>query len=111
MKVLLCPVNLVFPQDVFESGRGIDALFDELGKEIIAVHTKDLFAYPGSETLMQIEETVPGHGVLDQRTLPRRARELPVNVTLHVEHFERPDVIDGQDHLRSVAKELRLSIG
>ena len=111
LKVLFDPVNLVHPEDVFNTAQVINDLFDALDEDIVAIHTKDIILTHGSGGLLQLEETVPGRGVLDYKVLLRRASALAPEVTMQVEHFEGDDIVEGQDYIRRVAGDLNLTIG
>lgn len=110
LKALLDPVNLTHPADVFDTAQVINDLFDALHGHIAAIHTKDILLTRGTGGLLQLEETVPGRGVLDYRVLLRRASVLAPEVTLQVEHFEGEDIVEGQDFISAVAAELGLTI-
>ena len=110
LKVLFDPVNLVHPADVFNTSQVINDLFDTLHEDIVAIHTKDILLTHGSGGLLQLEETILGRGVLDYKVLLRRASALAPEVTLQVEHFEGEDIVEGQNFILSVARELSLTI-
>lgn len=115
LKVLMDPVNLTWPQMVYNTDDLINRIFDELADHIVAVHAKDLALSAVQRngkhlSVVHVDEAVPGTGTLDYHTLLRRLDALDHNVSVHVEHFDQPDTIAGQEYIRYVARELGITL-
>lgn len=111
LKVLIDIVNLTWPQRVFETTALVDEVFDELGGDIVALHAKDVIISGGSGVsaakgmgVIHVDEAVPGTGFMDFEAIVRRLDMLDHDVTVHVEHFEYEDTLEGQRHIRGVAE-------
>ena len=53
---------------------------------------------------------VPGEGTMDYHTMLRRLDALGHDVTVHAEHFPYPQTVQGQQYLRSVAREVGVEL-
>jgi sugar phosphate isomerase/epimerase len=110
LKVLADPVNLVRPDDCFDTTALLDAMFDRLGERIVSIHAKDVVitgaVFDGRcrFTLCHLDEAMPGKGCLDYAMFLRRADALDRNVIVNVEHLCSEDEIVVAFHfIRSVA--------
>ena len=111
LKVLIDIVNLTWPQRVFDTTALVNEVFDELGGDIVALHAKDVIISGGSGVsaakgmgVIHVDEAVPGAGFMDFDAIVRRLDVLDHDVTVHVEHFEYEDTLQGQDHIRRIAE-------
>ncbi len=111
LKVLIDIVNLTWPQRVFDTTALVNEVFDELGGDIAALHAKDVIISGGSGVsaakgmgVIHVDEAVPGTGFMDFDAMVRRLDMLDHDVTVHVEHFEYEDTLQGQQHIRDVAE-------
>ena len=117
LKVLIDIVNLTWPQRVFETTALVDEVFDELGGDIVALHAKDVIISGGSGVsaakgmgVIHVDEAVPGTGFMDFDAIVRRLDMLDHDVTVHVEHFEYEDTLQGQQHIRDVAERAGVAV-
>ena len=97
------PVNLTWPQMVYDTTPLVNEIFDEVGEYVVALHAKDVIMSGGSGVraakglgVIHMDEAVPGTGYMDYRTLLKRMDPIDHDVTLHVEHFGFEDTIEGQ---------------
>ncbi len=111
LKVLIDIVNMTWPQRVFDTTALVGEVFDELGSDIVALHAKDVIISGGSGVsaakgmgVIHVDEAVPGTGFMDFDAIVRRLDMLDHDVTVHVEHFEYEDTLEGQEHIRRVAE-------
>ena len=111
LKVLIDIVNLTWPQRVFDTTALVDEVFDELGSDIVALHAKDVIISGGSGVsaakgmgVIHVDEAVPGTGFMDFDAIVRRLDMLDHDVTVHVEHFEYEDTLEGQQYIRRMAE-------
>ena len=117
LKVLIDIVNMTWPQRVFDTTALVDEVFDELGGDIVALHAKDVIISGGSGVsaakgmgVIHVDEAVPGTGFMDFDAIVRRLDMLDHDVTVHVEHFEYEDTLEGQEHIRSVAERAGVAV-
>src|SRR5262249_41366369 len=110
LKILLDPANLVHPLIVFKTTEFLNDIFDKIGSFVVAIHAKDVVLSGGGKIIAHMDEAVPGRGFLDYPTLIRRLNELPNNVTLYVEHFPYEEVVEGQQYIRYVARQLGITL-
>ena len=117
LKILMDPVNLTWPQMVYDTTPLVNEIFDEVGEYVVALHAKDVIMSGGSGVraakglgVIHIDEAVPGTGYMDYRTLLKRMDPIDHDVTLHVEHFGFEDTIEGQNYIRGVADEIGVTL-
>ncbi len=117
LKVLIDIVNLTWPQRVFDTTALVNEVFDELGGDIVALHAKDVIISGGSGVsaakgmgVIHVDEAVPGTGFMDFDAIVRRLDVLDHDVTVHVEHFEYEDTLQGQDHIRRIAESAGVAV-
>ena len=117
LKVLIDIVNLTWPQRVFDTTALVDEVFDELGGDIAALHAKDVIISGGSGVsaakglgVIHVDEAVPGTGFMDFDAIVRRLDMLDHDVTVHVEHFEYEDTLEGQQHIRDIAERTGVAV-
>ena len=117
LKVLIDIVNLTWPQRVFDTTALVDEVFDELGGDIVALHAKDVIISGGSGVsaakglgVIHVDEAVPGTGYMDFDAIVRRLDMLEHDVTVHVEHFEYEDTLEGQRHIRRTAESAGVAV-
>ena len=109
LKVLLDPVNLVWPHLFYRTAELIDGALDALGEHIAAVHAKDVTMSCLDRdgpflSVVHLDEAVPGTGAMDYETLLTRLDGLECDVTIHVEHFSPENTVVGQQYIRYVAR-------
>ena len=117
LKVLIDIVNMTWPQRVFDTTALVDEVFDELGDDIVALHAKDVIISGGSGVsaakgmgVIHVDEAVPGTGFMDFDAIVRRLDMLDHDVTVHVEHFDYEDTLEGQQYIRRTAESAGVSV-
>ena len=117
LKVLIDIVNMTWPQRVFDTTALVDEVFDELGGDIAALHAKDVIISGGSGVsaakglgVIHVDEAVPGTGFMDFDAIVRRLDMLDHDVTVHVEHFEYEDTLEGQQYIRRTAERAGVAV-
>jgi sugar phosphate isomerase/epimerase len=115
LKVLLDPVNLVWPHLFFRTTELINEALDALGDRIAAVHAKDVTMSCLDRdgpflSVVHLDEAVPGTGGMDYETLLRRLDELGCDVTIHVEHFSPENTVVGQQYIRYTARRVGVQL-
>lgn len=110
LKVLADPINIVRPDDYYDTAALLDGMFDRLGDQIVAIHAKDVVmtgaVFDGRCRFMlyRLDEAIPGKGVLDYRTFLRRADALGRKIIINAEHLDSVDeVIVAFHYIRSIA--------
>ena len=101
--VHLDPVNLInSPSKYFRSGDLIKECIRKLGPHIRSCHAKDITL--GEELTVHLDETRPGLGGLDYKTLLHQLNGLDSDVPLMLEHLSTDeDYWLASEHIRSVA--------
>ena len=110
LKILMDPVNLVHPHMAYRTTELVDEIFDGLGADIVGLHAKDVAVSGGGKIVSHVGEAVPGEGTMDYHTMLRRLDALGHDVTVHAEHFPYPQTVQGQQYLRSVAREVGVEL-
>ncbi len=110
LKVLIDPVNMVWPQLIFQTDKLLNEIFDALGEKIVGVHAKDVVISGGGKVITHVDEAVPGQGHMDYATMVRRLGLLKHDVTIHAEHFPYAETIEGQEYIRSIGRRLGVEI-
>lgn len=110
LKILMDPVNLVHPYMAYRTTELVDEIFDELGGDIVGLHAKDVAVSGGGKIVSHVGEAVPGEGTMDYHTILRRMDSLDQDVTVHAEHFPYPQTVQGQQYIRSVAREVGVEL-
>ena len=117
LKVLIDIVNMTWPQRVFDTTALVDEVFDELGDDIVALHAKDVIISGGSGVsaakgmgVIHVDEAVPGTGFMDFDAIVRRLDILDHDVTVHVEHFDYEDTLEGQEYVRRTAESAGVAV-
>jgi sugar phosphate isomerase/epimerase len=110
LKILMDPVNLTWPQMVYKTAELVNHIFDELSEFITAFHAKDVIMTGSGKDIVHIDEAVPGEGTMDYATILRRLDALAHDVTVYVEHFPYPETVAGQQYIRSVAREIGVTL-
>ncbi|MBM3935138.1 MAG: sugar phosphate isomerase/epimerase [SAR202 cluster bacterium] len=110
LKVLIDPVNMVWPHLIYQTDRLLNDIFDALGEQIIGVHAKDVVISGGGKVITHVDEAVPGQGNMDYFTMARRLGALKQDVTVHAEHFPYAETIQGQEYIRSVGRQVGVEI-
>ena len=110
LKILMDPVNLVHPHMAFRTTELVDEIFDELGPDIVGLHAKDVDVSGGGKIVSHVGEAVPGEGTMDYHAILRRMDALDHDVTVHAEHFPYPLTVQGQQYIRSVAREVGVQL-
>lgn len=96
------------PSLIFNNTAFINHCFDLLGDKIIAIHAKELI-YRNNLTF-HIDEVVWGQGVMDIRTILKRANALPADVPIGLEHMPFEDYAPSIEYIRKIAQELHIKI-
>ena len=96
------------PARMYGNAEVIRECFTKLGSRIVSCHAKDVNWGPGYQ--INIQEVIPGKGVLDYRTYLRELSRLAVDAPLMLEHLRDADeYTEGRLHIQGVAKSMGLS--
>ena len=98
------------PEQMYHNTRVIHECFQKLGKWIISCHAKDLVweDYPQ----ICLRETIPGRGSMDYKTYLTEIASLPGDVTLMLEHCDKPEEYDeGRHYVQKLARQIGLDYG
>jgi sugar phosphate isomerase/epimerase len=106
--VHLDPVNLVCsPQRYYKNAELIRECFEKLGPHIRSCHAKDILLRP--QFMTHLDEVRPGLGGLDYATFLRELAKLG-DIPIMLEHLPNAEEYHlAAEHIRSVAKSIRLS--
>jgi sugar phosphate isomerase/epimerase len=98
------------PARLYNNGAVIHECFAKLGPWIISCHAKDLQWGPGYQ--VNIQEVIPGTGLIDYKTYLRELSQLPMDAPLMLEHLHNEEEYTrGREYIQSVARALGLSFG
>ncbi len=98
------------PARFYNNGAVIHECFAKLGPWIISCHAKDLQWGPGYQ--VNIQEVIPGTGLIDYKTYLRELSQLPVDAPLMLEHLHNEDeYTKGRQYIQGIARSLGLSFG
>jgi len=98
------------PARLYNNGVVIDECFTKLGRWIVSCHAKDLQWGPGVQ--VNIQEVIPGTGLIDYNTYLRDLSQLPVDAPLMLEHLrDEGQYTKGRQYIQGVARSLGLSFG
>jgi sugar phosphate isomerase/epimerase len=98
------------PERLYKNGEVIEECFRMLGQWIVSCHAKDLQWGPGYQ--VNIQEVVPGTGVIDYKTYLRELSKMAVDAPLMLEHLHgEAEYTKGRQYIQGVAKSLGLSFG
>ena len=111
LKVLIDIVNLTSPEIVYRTTELVNDVFDRLGDRMVGLHAKDVVMSGGGNTIVHVDEAVPGTGLMDLATVLRRLDGLGRDVTLQVEHLGYEDTLQGVGHIRKLAREAGIILG
>ncbi len=111
LKVLIGIVNLTSPEMVYRTTELVNNVFDRLGDRIVGLHAKDVTMSGGGNTIVHVDEAVPGTGLMDLATVLRRLDALGRDVTLQVEHLGYEDTLQGAGHIQKLAREAGIALG
>ena len=111
LKVLIDIVNLTSPEMVYRTTELVNDVFDRLGDRIVGLHAKDVLMSGGGNTIVHVDEAIPGTGLMDLATVLRRLDGLGRDVTLQVEHLGYEDTLEGVGHIRRLAREAGIDLG
>jgi sugar phosphate isomerase/epimerase len=98
------------PEQMYHNTRVIHESFQKLGSRIISCHAKDLVweDYPQ----ICLRETIPGRGSMDYKAYLSEIAKLPGDVTLMLEHCDKPEDYDeGRHYVQKVAREIGIDYG
>ena len=88
----------------------IREVFRKLGDRIVSCHAKDIAWGPGYQ--VNVQEVIPGRGVLDYPTYLRELSQLRVDAPLMLEHLRGADeYTQGREYIQGVATSAGLSFG
>ncbi len=110
LKILMDPVNLTWPHLVYRTTELVNEIFDELGEFITGIHAKDVVMSGGGKVVAHVDEAVPGTGTMDYATILKRLDELDHDVTVFPEHFPYAETVQGAQYIRSVAREVGVTL-
>ena len=98
------------PARLYNNAAVIHECFTKLGPWIVSCHAKDLQWGPGVQ--VNIQEVIPGTGLIDYKTLLRDLSQLPVDAPLMLEHLkDEGEYTRGREYIQGVARSLGLSFG
>jgi sugar phosphate isomerase/epimerase len=98
------------PTRLYNNASVIRECFAKLGQWIISCHAKDLQWGPGYQ--VNIQEVIPGTGLIDYKTYLTELSHLPVDAPLMLEHLRgEDDYTKGRQYIQSVARSLGMSFG
>lgn len=98
------------PERLYRNADVIHECFATLGRWIVSCHAKDLQWGPGYQ--VNIQEVIPGTGLIDYKTYLRELSQLPVDAPLMLEHLHNEaEYTKGREFIQGVAKSLGLSFG
>lgn len=96
------------PARVYNNGQVIQECFKKLGNWIASCHAKDLNWGPGVQ--VNLQEVIPGTGVIDYKTYLTEISKLPQDAPLMLEHLHsEQEYTQGRGYIQSVARSLNLS--
>lgn len=110
MAVHLDPVNLISsPRVYYRSGEMIRDFFAKLGPYIKSAHAKDILL--GSRLTVQLDEAVPGRGMLDYRVFLTELNRLDPDTPLIIEHLaSEAEYREAAGYIRGTARELDIDL-
>lgn len=98
------------PARLYDNSATIHDCFAKLGAWIKSCHAKDLKWGPGVQ--MNIQETIPGTGVIDYSTYLQELSHLPTDAPLMLEHLgNEQEYAQGREYIEGIAHSLGLSFG
>ncbi len=98
------------PSRLYNNAAVIHECFAKLGRWIISCHAKDLQWGPGYQ--VNIQEVIPGTGLIDYKAYLSDLSQLPVEAPLMLEHLKNEaEYTKGRQFIQGVAKSLNLSFG
>lgn len=98
------------PERLYKNAEVISECFRTLGQWIVSCHAKDLQWGPGYQ--VNIQEVIPGTGLIDYKTYLRKLSQLPMDAPLMLEHLHsEEEYTKGRQYIQGVAKSLGLSFG
>jgi sugar phosphate isomerase/epimerase len=96
------------PTRLYNNAAVIDECFRKLGPWIVSCHAKDLQWGPGYQ--VNIQEVIPGTGVIDYKAYLRNLSQLTTDAPLMLEHLHNEtEYTQGREYIQSVARGLGLS--
>jgi len=96
------------PARLYNNGAVIHECFQKLGRWIASCHAKDLQWGPGVQ--VNIQEVIPGTGLIDYKTYLRELSQLPVDAPLMLEHLNGADeYTQGREYIQGVARSIGLT--
>lgn len=98
------------PSRLYNNAVVIHECFTKLGPWIVSCHAKDLQWGPGYQ--VNIQEVIPGTGLIDYKTYLRDLSQLAVDAPLMLEHLRNEEeYTKGRQYIQGVARSLGLSFG
>jgi sugar phosphate isomerase/epimerase len=98
------------PSRLYNNAAVIHECFTKLGPWIISCHAKDLQWGPGYQ--VNIQEVIPGTGLIDYKTYLHDLSQLPVDAPLMLEHLRNEaEYTQGRQYIQGVARTSGLSFG
>jgi sugar phosphate isomerase/epimerase len=107
--VHLDPVNLIqSPQRYFDNAAVLRECFAKLGPHVRSCHAKDILL--ADRLTVHLDEVPPGEGGLDYRVFLAELDKLDPDTPLMMEHLEADQYAPAAEHIRSVAREVGVSL-
>jgi len=96
------------PSRIYSNGAVIEDCFRKLGRWVVSCHAKDINWGPGYQ--VNVQEVIPGRGVIDYKTYLRELAKLPIDAPLMLEHLRNAEeYTEGRQYIQGVAKAVGLS--
>jgi sugar phosphate isomerase/epimerase len=96
------------PSRMYNNGAVIEDCFRKLGRWVVSCHAKDVNWVPGYQ--VNVQEVIPGRGVIDYKIYLRELAKLPVDAPLMLEHLRNAEeYAEGRQYIQGVAKAVGLS--
>src|SRR5262245_30912958 len=91
------------PARIYDNAAVIEEVFRKLGRWIVSCHAKDINWGPGYQ--VNVQEVIPGRGVIDYKTYLRELAKLPVDAPLMLEHLRNAEeYTEGRQYIQGVAR-------
>ena len=98
------------PDRFYNNTKVIDECFTKLGTLIRSCHAKDLKWGPGFQ--VNIQETIPGTGLIDYATYLRDLLRFAADAPLMLEHLQTAEeYAQGREYIQGVARSIGISFG
>jgi len=96
------------PARIYDNAAVIRDCFRKLGRWVVSCHAKDVNWGPGYQ--MNVQEVIPGRGVIDYTTYLRELAGLATDAPLMLEHLRTAEeYTEARQHIQTVARAAGLS--